>query len=154
MRILTDDEVNLTAGDNAEDVVAGRGNQQSHQQANPNQNMRSGNNYYGGDNSQQWLIAQILDHGNQLLALTLRLDDLPNRFQRLKETVDIQVDKVDRLEKLEVVVRKEEVVIRPVPPPDSAILSTRTLLIFLLIAFLFLVVSVIYLIYLQAVANG
>jgi len=164
VRILTDDDVNLTAGDNAEDVVAGRGNQQSRQQADPRQNMRSGNNYYGADNhngDQIWLQAQITDHTNQLrehagkiLELRLMIDNLPNRFIRLKDTVDIQVEKIKELENLEVVVRKDDVVVRPITPPDSVTLPTRTLLIMLVIAFIVLVAVVSYLVYLQAVING
>jgi len=161
---LMSDEINLEAGDNAADVVAGRGNQQSRQQSDPRQNMRSGNNYYGGDNhngDQIWLQAQITDHTNQLrehagrlLELRFLIDDLPNKFIRLKDKVDDQVEKIRDLENLEVVVRRDDVVVRPIAPPDSAILSTRTLLIVLLIAFVVLVAAVIYLIYLQAVANG
>jgi len=161
---LMADEITLEAGDNAENVNVGKGNQQSHQQANPNQNMQSGNNYYGGDNhngDQIWLQAQITDHTNQLrehagklLELRLLTNDLPNKFIRLKEVVDTQEYKIKRLENLEVVVRRDDVVVRPIAPPDSAILSTRMLLIVLLIAFVVLVAAVIYLIYLQAVANG
>jgi len=159
------DEISLEAGDEAENVVVGRGNQQSRQQSDPRQNMRSGNNYYGGDNhngdQKIWLQAQIADHTNQLrehagrlLELRLLIDDLPNKFIRLKDKVDDQTEKIKDLENLEVVVRRDDVVVRPITPPDAVILSTRSLLIVLLIAFVVLVAAVIYLIYLQAAANG
>ena len=161
---LMADEITLDAGDNAENVNVGKGNQQQSNRSDPRQNMRSGNNYYGGDNhneSQIWLQAQITDHTNQLrehagklLELRFLTNDLPNKIIRLKEAVDTQEYKIKRLEELEVVVRRYDVVVRPIAPPDSAILSTRTLLIVLLIAFVVLVAAVIYLIYLQAVANG
>ena len=158
------DNIDLEAGDEAENVIAGRGNNQQAHRSDPRQNMRSGNNYYGGGNhngDQIWLQAQIADHTNQLrehagrlLELRFLIDDLPNKVIRLKDKVDDQTEKIKDLENLEVVVRKDDVVVRPITPPDAVILSTRSLLIVLLIAFVVLVAAVIYLIYLQAAANG
>lgn len=149
------DEIHLDAGDNASDVVAGKGNQQSRQQANPRQTMRGGaNNYYNGDNSQQWIIAQILDHAQQLRELTRRLDDLPNKFIELKGRFDVQVEKVERLEDLEVVVRKEDVVIRAATPPEATTISNRTLTLALMIISFLLLSGLLYLIYIQAGARG
>lgn len=158
---MAGDEISSETGDNADTSATGKGNQQSRQQANPRQNMRGGDTYYGGDNSQQWIVVQILDHAQQLRELTLRLDDLPNKFLKLERRVDNQDDnqdeqddRVKRLEDLEVVVRKEEVLIRPVAPPDATNLSVRTLLIFLVIAFVVVMAAVIYLVYLQAVSRA
>ncbi len=148
------DEINLEAGDEAENVIAGKKNQQQSNRSDPRQQMRGGDTYYGENNSQQWITAQILDHAQQLRELTRLLDDIPYKISRLENKVDIQVEKIKKLEDLEVVVRKEEVIIRPVPPPDAANVPTRILLIVLVFAFVFLVAVVSYLVYLQAVANA
>lgn len=155
------DETNLDAGDNAEDVIAGKKNQQHHteQRSDPRQSVRGGDTYYNAanqDNEQRWITNQILDHAQQLRELTFRLDDLPNKFAKLEIRVEKQDDRqgawgerVTKLEDLEVIVRKESIVIQPAAPPNSTNLSMRTLAIGLIVVALAILTAVGYLIYLQ-----
>lgn len=107
---------------------------------------RSGNNYYGNDGgSQQWIIAQIMDHAQQIRELTRRLDDLPNKFVRLKAVVDDQVDKVKDLEEIEVLVDKEYTTVRQ-PPPHAVTISEQTLMLMLLVVVAVIAILVLYLI--------
>lgn len=157
------DETHLDAGDAATNAAAGKGISQNHnaQSVHPRQNMRGENNYYNGDNSQSWIVSQINDHAQQIRELTYRLDDLPNKLYRLEGRVDVQTDKltsqgerVRKLEDVEVVIRKDEVIIKPITPPVSLDVPMRTLTFSLIIIGFLIFCAVVYLVYLQAGAHG
>lgn len=154
------DKISADIGDDASGVAAGKGINQSRQQANPSQ---STNFYGGGDGPYQWIIAQLIDHASQLRALAEKLDDLPNKFGGLERRVDVQADKMTnqdsrttKLEakQLEVVIRPSEVVVRPIAPPDTPVLTMRALAAWVSVGFVVILLMVAYLIYLQAVRGG
>jgi len=119
------DEIHAELGDNADVAAVGKKNTQQAQTVTVT-----------GDNSgNQWLIAQILDHGAQIRELTYRLDDIPNQFIILKADVK-------RLQDVEITVRPSEVVIKPVTPPDASYISMRALLIAMIVGFLIVLIMV------------
>jgi hypothetical protein len=124
-----DDAVEGAIGHSADGVAVGKGIRQTRQSArsDPQQSLRSGDNYFGeqGGNN-QWLVAQILEHGQLIRDLALRLDNIPTEFRKLQG--DVQ-----KLKDVEITVRPSEIVLKPLPPPDAVILPMRTLLLFLLV---------------------
>jgi len=165
------DEINLTAGDNAEDVAAGKRNTQQ----NPRQQARSDPNQnitiQGGSDDDKlrgiWreidrhaaLIIQHTDRINDILdrlrELRTQMDNLPDKVQELIVQMDRQKDKVQNLENraMEVVVRPgkadPEVIIRPTSNYDA--LTTNQLGLYMMIGFAVVLAIVLYLVWLQAV---
>lgn len=146
--VLMSDRIDLETGDSAEDAIAGKSNtiNRTEQRNQPRQNQRGGDTYVSSQDSQQWLIAQILDHAQQLRELTYRLDDIPNEFNKFKVKVETQGDSIKRLQDLEVVVTPSEILIRK--PPDSATLPMTTVYI-LFGGFLLIVIILVSLLYLR-----
>lgn len=123
-------------------------------ETNQRKSTRGGDNYFGGD-FQQWIIGEINNHAAQIRELTYRLDNLPNRVITLENQAERQADKtsaqgerVKKLEELEVVIRPEEVLIRPLPPHASDI-SPRALLLSAIVVGALVLAAVLYLIHLQ-----
>jgi hypothetical protein len=138
------DEINLEAGDAAENVNAGKRNVQQNprqqSRSDPSQNQRGGDMYVSQQDGSQWVIAQILDHAQQIRELAYRLDNLPAKFAELKE-------QVQKLADVEIIVSPSAVVIKPTPPPDAITLSSRMLLRILIISGVIIAGLVVYLIY-------
>lgn len=145
------DETNLETGDNAEDVIAGKKNQQqrTEQRSDPRQSVRAGDTFISGssDSSIQMIWYRIIEHGQQIRDLISEMDDLPEKVRELKNQIEAQKNTLEKLKELEVIVRKEEVVIRtqlpPVPkPPESLNISIRTLFVTLVIIGIFIALAV------------
>ncbi len=128
-------KITATSGDETEDFIAGNQNTQNapRQRSDPRQTV----NVEGGNN--QWVVAQILDHGSQIRELAYRLDDIPNQFRKLQ-------DDVRKLQDVEIIVRQNEVVVKPV---TTSAISIRTLMITLVIALAMIIALVAFLIYWQ-----
>ncbi len=128
------DKITASAGDETEDFIAGNQNTQNapRQRSDPRQTV----NVSGGND---WVVAQILDHGSQIRELAYRLDDIPNQFRKLQ-------DEVKKLQDVEIIVRQNEVVVKPV---TTSAISIRTLMITLVIALAMIIALVAFLIYWQ-----
>lgn len=81
--------------------------QRNNQRADPRQTV----NVSGEGN--QWIVAQILDHGQQIRDLANRLDNIPAEFAALKIQFSLEQDKTRRLEGLAVEVTPEKVTVLP-----------------------------------------
>jgi hypothetical protein len=139
---LAGDEIDADVGDAAENIVVGKKNRQASQRSDPRQTV----NVDSSSSNDGWIRNEILSHGAQIRELAYRLDDIPNKFQAL------QAD-VKKLQDVEITVRPDTVVIKPVTtPPQSLNLSMRALLVVLIVA-LFIVIVLVGLLYWQ-VANA
>lgn len=128
---MAGDDINLEAGDEAENVIAGKRNRQ--ERIDPRQTVNFQGDTGGSDITRIWI--ELGRHGQDINTLIRQMDDLPAR--------------VRDLEKTEVVIRTRanadpEIVIRPAPQ-----FSTRTLLIVLVTALAIIIALVAFLVYWQ-----
>jgi len=127
-------------------VARDQNTDQRHQPQNQNQrvdqtlNQRAGDMYVGtGERNDMSVWVEIMRLSSRIQELTQQMDNLPNR--------------VDQLERTEVIVKPgPEVMIRQVavapPPVDAIVLTAKTLLIILFVSLILIAILVGWLIYL------